>query len=89
MSFKAYIENVEAKSGKTRDELFQIAQQKGFVVNSKIVAEHKQLLQWLKSDVGIGHVHANFVIGYLRLRTHDPKVSEKLKKWAYDTGYQE
>jgi hypothetical protein len=89
MSFKAYIENVEAKSGKTRDELFRIAQQKGFIISGKIVAEHKQLLKWLKGDVGLGHVHANFVIGYLRLRTHDPKVSEKLKKWAYDTGYQE
>jgi hypothetical protein len=89
MSFKAYMENVEAKSSKTRDDLYRIAAEKGFIVDRKIVAEHKQLLEWLKGDVGLGHVHANFVIEYLKLRTHDPKVSEKAKKWAFETGYKE
>ena len=89
MSFKAYMENVEAKCGKTRDDLYRIAYEKGFIVNGKIVAAHKQLLEWLKSDIGLGHVHANFVIAYLRLRTHDPNVSEKMKTWAYSTGYKD
>jgi hypothetical protein len=87
MSFKAYMENVEAKSGKSHDELYRIASDKGFIADDKIIATHKQLLEWLKSDIGLGHVHANFVIAYLRLRTRDPKISEIMKTWAYSTGY--
>lgn len=52
MSFKAYMENVEAKSGKTRDELYLLADENGFIVQGKIIAAHKQLLEWLKSDIG-------------------------------------
>jgi len=69
ISFKAYMDNAEAKSGKSRDELYRTASEKGFIVDGKIVAAHKKLLEWLKSDIGLGHVHANFVIAYLQLRT--------------------
>ena len=89
MSYKAYMQNVQAKSGKTADDLYRIAIEKGFIVDDKIVAVHPQLLEQLKSEIGLGHVQTNFVISYLRLRTHDPKVSEQLKKWAYETGYQD
>jgi hypothetical protein len=89
MSFKAYIENVEAKLDKSRDEIFKIAIEKSFITNGKISATHKQLLEWLKSDMGLRHVHANFVIAYLKLRTHDPSINEKMKNWAYSTGYKE
>ena len=47
------------------------------------------MLTWLKTDMGLGHVQANFMILYLRLRTSDPKISEQAKKWAYETGYLE
>ncbi len=89
MTFKAYMENIEAKSGKSHDEVYKTASEKGFIVDGKIVATHKQLLEWLKSDIGLGHVHANFVIAYLQLRTRDPKISEKMKTWAYSTGYKD
>jgi hypothetical protein len=89
LSFKAYMQNVQAKSGKNAEDLYRIAAEKGLIVDGKIVASHKQLLEWLKSDIGLGHVHANFIIAYLRLRTNDPKVSEQMKKWAYETGYQD
>ena len=83
------MQNIQAKSGKTPEEFYQIANEKGYIKDNKIVSSHKQMLEWLKSDIDLGHVHANFVIAYLRLRTHDPKVSEQMKKWAYETGYQE
>jgi hypothetical protein len=89
MSFKAYMQNIQAKSGKTADDVYRIATEKGFIVDGKILAAHRQLLEWLKSDISLGHVHANFIIAYLRLCTHDPKVSEQMKKWAYETGYKE
>lgn len=89
MSFKAYMENVEAKLGKSRDEIFKTAVEKGFITKGKISTTHKELLEWLKTDMALGHVHANFVITYLKLRTHDPNISEKMKNWAHNTGYQE
>jgi hypothetical protein len=89
MTYKAYMQNIEAKTGKTPEDLWKIANKMGFIKEGKIVATHAQLLGWLKSDVGLGHVHANMVIVYLRLRTNDPKVSEKMKNWAYSTGYRE
>ena len=89
MTYKAYMQNIEAKTGKTPEDLWKIANKMGFIKEGEIVATHAQLLGWLKSDIGLGYVHANMVIVYLRLRTSDPKVSEKMKNWAYSTGYRE
>ena len=47
------------------------------------------LLAWLKSEIGLGHVRANFIISYLRLHAKDPKVSTQSKNWANKTEYQE
>ncbi len=69
--------NIEAKTNKTREDLWQLANKLGFVKDGKIVATHAQLLKWLKTDVGLGHVHANFIIMYFRLRTNDPKSASK------------
>ncbi len=87
MSFRAYMKNIEEKTGKTREDLWKVANEKGYVKDGKIVAPYAQLLTWLKSDIGLGHVQASFFISYLRLRTNDPKVSEKAREWANTTGY--
>jgi Domain of unknown function (DUF4287) len=89
MTFKAYMNNIQAKTGKTPDDFWRLANEKGFIKDGKIVAKHADMLKWLKSDIGLGHVHANFMILYLRLRTNDPKVSEQSRKWAYNTGYKD
>ncbi len=89
MTFKAYMDNIQAKTGKTQADFWKLAIKKGFVKEGKIAAKHADLLAWLKSEIGLGHVHANFIILYLRLRTNDPKVGTQSKKWAYNTGYQE
>ncbi len=89
MTYRVYMHNIEAKTNKTREDLWQLANKLGFVKDGKIVATHAQLLKWLKTDVGLGHVHANFIIMYFRLRTNDPKVSEQMRKWAFETGYQD
>ncbi|MFB3889012.1 MAG: DUF4287 domain-containing protein [Candidatus Bathyarchaeia archaeon] len=87
MTYRAYMQNIEAKTGKSAEDFWRIANEKGFIKEGKIVATHAQLLKWLKSDIGLGHVHANFIIAYLRLRTNDPRISEKMRTWAYSTGY--
>jgi hypothetical protein len=87
MTFRAYMQNIEAKTDKTDKDFWELANKIGLIKEGKIVATHAQLLKWLKGDIGLGHVHANFIIMYLRLRTKDPKVSEQMKSWAYSTGY--
>jgi hypothetical protein len=89
MTFKAYMHNVETKTGKSKEDLWRMVNELGLIKEGKIVATHVQLLKWLKSDIGLGHVQANFVISYLRLRTNDPKVSQQMREWANSTGYQE
>jgi hypothetical protein len=89
MWFKAYAQNIQTKTGKTLNDYFKLAEQKGLIVKGKIAVPHAQMLIWLKGDMTLGHVYANFVISYFKLRTHDAKVTENMKKWAYETGYQE
>ena len=87
--FKAYMETIQKKTGKKPEDFWNLAIEKGFIHQGKIVAKHSDMLTWLKTDVGLGHVQANFMILYFRLRTNDPEVSEQAKKWAYETGYPE
>jgi hypothetical protein len=88
-TFKAYAENIKAKSGRSLEDYWNLANEKGFVKRGKLAAKHSEMLTWLKSkEIGLGHVHANMVITYLRLRTDDPQLTPGMKKWAYDTGYQ-
>lgn len=86
-TFKGYVEGAEAKSGKTLEDFWSLANKKGFVKHGEVVARHGEILKWLKSEVGLGHVHANFIILYLRLRGRDPKVSAQARSWAETTGF--
>ena len=54
MSFQAYLDSVEAQTGKTAEDFCLLAGEKGLVKNGEIVA-------WLKSDYGLGHGHANAI----------------------------
>jgi hypothetical protein len=74
MTFKAYLDNIQAKTGKSPDEFVEMAKKKGFIKNGKIAAKHAELLGWLKTEVGLGHGHANAIILYLRIKTKDPKL---------------
>jgi len=87
MTFKAHVDNIQAKTGRTQEDVWKLAIKKLFVKQCKIVAKHADLLAWLKSEIGLGHVHANFIILFLRLRANDSKVSTQSRNWAYKTGY--
>jgi len=78
-TFKAYLDNIQAKTGKTPDDFWTLAIRKGFVADGKIVAKHADLLAWLKGDIGLGHGHANAIILYLRIRSGDSKVKKQPK----------
>jgi uncharacterized protein DUF4287 len=79
VTFKAYLDNIQAKTGKAPDDFLAMAKERGFVKDGVIVAKHAELLAWLKEDIGLGHGHANAIILYLRIRTNDPKVKGRPK----------
>ncbi len=66
MTYKAYIDNIQAKTGKTPEDYRKMASERG-------LAEHAELLKWLKTDCGLGHGHANAIILYIR----DPELAKK------------
>jgi Domain of unknown function (DUF4287) len=66
VTYKAYIDNVKAKTGKDPEYYRQEAKKKGLIT-------HGELLAWLKSDCGLGHGHANAIILYIK----NPELAKK------------
>ena len=60
MSFQAYLENIQKKTGKSPDDFINLATQKSFLENGKLKSDVKagQVVQWLKDDFELGHGHA-------------------------------
>lgn len=65
MSFQAYIDNIEAKTGKTPDDFKAIAAEKGLL---RPDVKAGQIVAWLKEDFDLGHGHAMAV--YATLKPH-------------------
>jgi hypothetical protein len=55
MSFQAYIDNIEAKTGKTPED-FKKQLQKDGLLNAELKAT--ELVNWLKDNYELGHGHA-------------------------------
>ena len=54
MSFQAYLDNVEEKTGRTPNEFIAEAKKKN-------ITEHKDIIAWLKQDYGLGLGHARAI----------------------------
>ena len=54
MSFQAYLDNIEEKTGKTPNDFVAMAAEKGFTKDTKT----GEIVAWLKEDFGLGHGHA-------------------------------
>ena len=59
MSFQAYLDNIEEKTGKTPNEFIQMAKEKGFD-NPKTKA--RVIIDWLKQDFALGRGHAMAIV---------------------------
>ena len=68
MSFQAYLDNIEAKTGKTSADFKRMAAEKGFSGPDGIAKGVKatQITDWLKADFGLGHGHAMAVVALLK-----------------------
>jgi hypothetical protein len=58
MSFQAYLDNIYVKTGKTPQDFREMAAEKGLV-------KHGEIVNWLKTDFGLGHGHANAIAAVL------------------------
>ena len=60
MSFKAYLDNIKAKTGKSPEDFKKLAEKKGFLQKGKLNPEVKagQIVDWLKKDFELGHGHS-------------------------------
>jgi uncharacterized protein DUF4287 len=59
MTYKAYIDNIRAKTGKGPEYYRTQAKKRGLV-------KYSELLKWLKTEEGLGHGHANAMILYIQ-----------------------
>ena len=68
MTFQAYLDNIKAKTGKGPADFRQIAGQKGFMQNGELKPGVKagDIVQWLKTDFGLGHGHAMAIYALLK-----------------------
>jgi hypothetical protein len=63
MSFQAYLDNIETKTGKTPNEFITLAKAKGFDDPSTKAGE---IIAWLKTDFGLGHGHAMALVHVIK-----------------------
>ena len=68
MSFQAYLDNIEKKTGKKPDDFKKLARQKGFLEKGKLktTAKAGEIVKWLKEDFDLGHGHAMAIYGLFK-----------------------
>ena len=71
MSFQAYLDNIQAKTGKSPADFQALAVEKGFAHGVGLAPEVKatQITDWLKADFGLGHGHAMAIVALLKGKT--------------------
>ncbi|OOG75332.1 DUF4287 domain-containing protein [Algoriphagus sp. A40] len=71
MSFQAYLDNIQSKTGKSPEDLKKLATEKGFLENGTLKPEVKaaQIVQWLKEDFDLGHGHSMAIFAYFKGKT--------------------
>jgi hypothetical protein len=70
MSFQAYLDNIETKTGLTPRQFIELATEKGFDATTKATP----IVAWLKEDYGLGQGHAMALVHAI---TKGPQISAK------------
>lgn len=70
MSFQAYLDNIEAKTGKSPEEFIQLAREKGYGPETKSA----EIVTWLKEDYELGRGHAMALVHVIK---HGAQISDK------------
>lgn len=70
MTFQAYLDAVETKTGLTPRQLVDLAREKGFGESTKA----SPIVEWLAADYGLGRGHAMAMVHVI---TKGPQISAK------------
>jgi hypothetical protein len=70
MSFQAYLDNIEAKTGVTPRQFVDLAAERGFGPGTKATP----IVQWLADDYGLGRGHAMALVHVI---TKGPQIATK------------
>ncbi len=73
MSFQAYVDNIQAKTGKSPADFRRLATDKGFAQGGKLKPSVKAgaVVAWLKVDFGVGPGHAMAIVALLKGKKGD------------------
>lgn len=68
MSFQAYLDNIQAKTGKSPDQFRAWGQEKGFSTGTGLKDGVKvgTIVSALKEEFGLGHGHAMAIVALLK-----------------------
>ena len=68
MTFQAYIENIQAKTGKSAADFKKMAEAKGLTEDGVLRTDVKaaEIIRWLKDDFELGHGHAMAIVALLK-----------------------
>lgn len=70
MSFQAYLDAIETKTGQTPEQLLAVARARGFGPTSKAM----EVCAWLKDDYGVGRGHA---MAFFHVLKNGPTIGDK------------
>jgi hypothetical protein len=70
MSFQAYLDAIETRTGKTPNELLALAAERGFTSTTKA----GEVVTWLKEDFGVGRGHA---MAFVHVLKNGPEIRSK------------
>jgi hypothetical protein len=71
VSFQAYLDSIEAKTGKTPEEFVELARAKGFDAPG---TKAGVIVDWLKADFDLGRGHAMALVHVIK---NGPQISDK------------
>ena len=68
MSFQAYLDNIQAKTGRTPDQFRQWGAEKGFTTVAGLAPDVKAgtIVKALKEEFGLGHGHSMAIVALLK-----------------------
>jgi len=71
MSFQAYLDNIEEKTGKTPNDFIALAKENGL---DRTDVKAGEIVEWLKNDFDLGRGHAMAIVHVIK---HGAVISDK------------
>ena len=68
MTFQAYLDNIQTKTGKSPDDFKKLAAKKGYTENGTLRSgiKAREIVAWLKTDFELGRGHAMAIVALLK-----------------------